>query len=301
MSKAILKSEGIVSLNESKFITEGLRENLRVDGRRPHDMRRLNINFDSGVTGHVEVQLGGTRVLTSVRADIVEPFPERPTEGFFHFNVEFSPMADPNFEQGKQSDQFIELGRVVERGLRESRAIDSEALCIIASEKVWSVRCDIHILDHVGNLTDCASIATIAALMHFRRPSTTVTGSQVTVHPPGEKEPVPLSIHHFPVCITFGFFEENGVTVLDPHLKEELIMDGQMTLTLNSHREICSIQKAGGTAVSMETLSQCLRIAAVKVLSSTYSSVLLYQVEEITGIIQKALEEDAAKRRKLRS
>lgn len=57
----------------------------------------------------------------------------------------------------RQSAFGIELGRVVERGLRESRAIDTEALCIVAGEKVWSIRVDIHILDHGGNLTDACS------------------------------------------------------------------------------------------------------------------------------------------------
>lgn len=42
----------------------------------------------------------------------------------------------------------------MERGLRESRAIDTEALCIVAGEKVWSIRLDLHILDDDGNLID---------------------------------------------------------------------------------------------------------------------------------------------------
>lgn len=61
---------------------------------------------------------------------------ERPTEGFFHFNTEFSPMASPAFEPGRPPESAIELGRIVERGLRESKAIDTEALCIVAGVKV---------------------------------------------------------------------------------------------------------------------------------------------------------------------
>ena len=38
----------------------------------------------------------------------------------------------------RPSEFAIELGRVVERGLRESRAIDTEALCLVAGEKVHS-------------------------------------------------------------------------------------------------------------------------------------------------------------------
>lgn len=34
--------------------------------------------------------------------------------------------------------------------------------------KVWSVHVDIQVLDHGGNILDCASIAAITALTHFR-------------------------------------------------------------------------------------------------------------------------------------
>lgn len=139
------------------------------------------------------------RIICRVSCEIVEPFPDRPNEGFFNFTIEFSPMADPSFEVGRPSEVAIELGRIIERGLRESKAIDTEALCIISGEKVeflvhslfklahfkkkkvWFVRCDIHIVDNGGNLLDCASIAAITALCNFRRPATTISGRQLTV------------------------------------------------------------------------------------------------------------------------
>lgn len=34
--------------------------------------------------------------------------------------------------------------------------------------QVWSVRVDLHVLDNGGNIADCASIAAITALAHFR-------------------------------------------------------------------------------------------------------------------------------------
>ena len=38
-----------------------------------------------------------------------------------------------------------------------------------------------HFLDDEGNMLDCASIAAITALGHFRRPDVTVIGEEVTV------------------------------------------------------------------------------------------------------------------------
>jgi exosome complex component RRP45 len=49
------------------------------------------------------------------------------------------------------------------------------------SRQVWSIRVDVHFLDDEGNMIDCASIAVITALRHFRRPDVTVIGEEVTI------------------------------------------------------------------------------------------------------------------------
>ena len=124
---------------------------IRVDGRTPEDMRSIEIKFGDKA-GTVEVLLGRTRVVATVTADIVPPYPDRPAEGMLSFFADFSPMASPHFESGRPSDKSVELSRVIERGIRESRALDTEALCILAGQKVWTVRCDIHVVDYEGNL-----------------------------------------------------------------------------------------------------------------------------------------------------
>eukprot|EP01116_Phalansterium_solitarium_P024287 TRINITY_DN8866_c0_g1_i1.p1 TRINITY_DN8866_c0_g1~~TRINITY_DN8866_c0_g1_i1.p1 ORF type:complete len:390 (-),score=153.13 TRINITY_DN8866_c0_g1_i1:8-1177(-) len=273
-----------LSTNERQFILGALREKLRIDGRRPFDFRTVKISFGMSY-GHAEVQIGSTRVIGVVSAEVVEPWPDRPTEGFFTFNTEFSPMADAAFEIGRPSELAIELGRLVERSLRDSRAIDAEALCIKAGDKVWSVRCDLHVVDHGGNLIDCASLAAVAALLHFRRPATALVADQLVVYTPAERPMVPLSVHHTPLCVSFALFDSDGsdppIAVVDPALKEEAVMDGRMTLTINAHMEMCAIQKAGGTAVTTALLMQCARIAAVK-------------ADELNELLQAALRAAAA-------
>lgn len=109
----------------------------------------------------------------------------------------------------RQTDEEVLVSRLIEKAMRRSRALDTEGLCIVAGEKVWSVRVDIHFLDHDGNLVDAACIAAITALLHFRRPDVTVVGEEVTIHTLEQRNPVPLSIHHIPICTTFAFFD-NG-------------------------------------------------------------------------------------------
>lgn len=40
--------------------------------------------------------------------------------------------------------------------------------------------------------------------------------------------------------------------VVDPSLQEERVMDGRLTITVNNFREICSVHKSGGVALTTE-------------------------------------------------
>lgn len=51
-------------------------------------------------------------------AQLVQPYRDRPNEGTLAIFTEFSPMADPSFEAGRPGESAIELGRVIDRGLR---------------------------------------------------------------------------------------------------------------------------------------------------------------------------------------
>ncbi|ONM08750.1 Exosome complex component RRP45B [Zea mays] len=160
-----------------------------------------------------------------------------------------------------------------------------EFLCVVAGKHVWSVRVDLHILDNGGNLIDAANIAALAALSTFWRPECTVggdDGQQVTVHDPEVRDPLPLTIHHMPIAVTFAYFGEGNIVVLDPTYKEEAVMGGRMTAIVNSNGDVCAIQKAGGEGLMSSVTMQCLRIASVKatdITSKIKKAVLIWDVE----------------------
>ncbi|KAJ8490922.1 hypothetical protein OPV22_012643 [Ensete ventricosum] len=261
-----LASTWRMTVNERKFVETALASDLRVDGRRPFDYRRLTIKFGRE-DGSSEVQLGQTHVIGFVTSQLVQPYRDRPNEGILSIFTEFSPMADPSFEAGRPGESAIELGRVVDRGLRESRAVDMESLCVVAGKSVWSIRVDLHILDNGGNLIDAANIAALAALSTFRRPECTLggeNGQDIIVHDPEVMEPLTLIIHHLPIAVTFAFFSEGNIMVIDPTHKEEVVMGGRMTATVNSNGDVCAVQKAGGEGVTPNMIMQCLRIASMK-------------------------------------
>ncbi|XP_076937946.1 exosome complex component RRP45A-like isoform X2 [Bidens hawaiensis] len=237
----------IMTVNEKKFIESGLLSDIRVDGRRPFDYRTLTIRFASE-DGSSEVQLGQTQVIGFVTGQLTQPYRDRPNEGSFAIYTEFSPMADPSFEPGRPGETAIELGRIIDRGLRESRAVDTESLCVIAGKLVWSIRIDLHIIDNGGNLVDAANIAALAALSTFRRPECTLggdDGQELIIHSPDEREPLPLILHHFPIAVTFGFVgQENTVTVIMQCLRVASVKAGDITSKIKDAVESYNTQRS---------------------------------------------------------
>lgn len=123
----------------------------RIDGRSLDEFRSVRIDYGSEY-GSVQVCLGETKVLAQVTAEVTQPKATRPNEGLLHFNVEIGPMAAPNFEAGKSSDESVQINRIIERALKDSRCVDLESLCITADEKVWILRVDMNVLNHDGNV-----------------------------------------------------------------------------------------------------------------------------------------------------
>lgn len=226
------------------------------------------------------------RVLAKVSAEVTVPYTDRPFDGIFNIVTELSPMASPAFEVNRPTEAEVILSRMLEKTVRRSGALDVESLCLIAGQKVWSIRVDLHVLSHDGNLVDASCIAVVAALRHFKKPDTSMDGEVVTVYTPAEREPVPLSWLHSPFCITFSFFgDEAEIALLDANWLEEQVRVGSCTISLNRHGEICQIAKLGGNPVDAVVLLQC-------------TSVALTKAKELSEFLDQKLVEDAKRRDK---
>eukprot|EP00467_Chlorarachnion_reptans_P002649 CAMPEP_0114497692 /NCGR_PEP_ID=MMETSP0109-20121206/6469_1 /TAXON_ID=29199 /ORGANISM="Chlorarachnion reptans, Strain CCCM449" /LENGTH=312 /DNA_ID=CAMNT_0001675109 /DNA_START=118 /DNA_END=1057 /DNA_ORIENTATION=+ len=276
----------LVSVNDQSFIKSALAKGLRVDGRKPMKMRNVEVTFGRKA-GLVNVRLGKTHVLAATSADVVKPYPNRPSENN-SFHVDFSSMASPFYEEGRPVPESAQVARSIERSIRDSNAIDIESLCILSGSKVWEVRCDVRILDNDGNAGDCANLAAMASLMHFRRPDVTVVGEQVLVHSVNDRQPIPIALHHIPIRVSFVFFEDDASLVaIDPSLKESLVSSAEISYTVNKHKEICAINKLGGTPLSVPTILK-------------YANVAVLESQRLTKTLEDILKEEE-KSQQLRS
>jgi exosome complex component RRP42 len=213
----------------------------RLDGRELTDYREVKV--ESGLIeraeGSARVRLGKTEVLVGVKIETGEPFPDTPNEGVLTVNAELVPLASPSFEPGPPDENSIELARVVDRGIRESKAIAVEELCIEPGKKVFIIFVDVYVLNHDGNLIDASCLAALAALLNTKMFNYEIKDGEVKIKP-GYK---PLPIRNYPIAVTLA--KINDKLVVDPWLEEEQVMDARLTMTIEKDGNICAIQKGG--------------------------------------------------------
>lgn len=249
----------IVSEIERNQIISKIAKGKRVNGRALDEYRNIKIETDivGKADGSARVELGDTKVIVGIKADIGEPFPDSPDEGVVTISAELLPMAFPTFEPGPPSFDAIELARVVDRGIRHSDVVERKKLCIIPSKKVWILFADIYVIDSDGNLFDASSIATLAALKSLKIPEIKVSGEEIEVVK-GSKQSIPLKGKIAAVTIA----KIGEYLLVDPDNSEERIMDARITVSFNEKEEICAIQKGGESSFKYDEIEAAINLAA---------------------------------------
>ncbi len=236
------------------YVLAKIREGERIDGRAFDEVRPIEIK--TGLIGKAEgsayVKLGNTQVVAGVKMQIGEPFPDTPDQGIIITNAELVPLASPTFEPGPPDENAIELARVVDRGIRQSEAVDLKKLCIEEGEKVWMIFIDIWALDDDGNLMDASALAAIAALLN-----TTVPAERFEV---GDDYPLP--VRDLPVAITSLVFEDK--ILVDPCRDELSVGKNTITITTDQDDNIVSIQKSGPFLLSERAFEDVLDVSIEK-------------------------------------
>jgi len=241
----------IVPLIKRDYISKLAEQGKRVDGRRFDEYRKIEIetNVVNKAEGSARVKIGNTQVLTGIKMDVGEPYSDSPESGVLTTAAELIPLASPDFEAGPPRENAIELARVVDRGVRESEAVELDKLCLEPGEKVWIVFIDIHILDYDGNLFDAASLASLAALY-----TTTVPAARFEL---GENYPLPLK--EPPISCTSVKFD--NFVVIDPSLDEAEIADARLTVATDKNGDIRAMQKGLNGSFTKEEIQKVIKVS----------------------------------------
>jgi len=208
--------------------------------------------------GSAHVHLGKTDVMVGIKIDIGEPFPDLPDKGVLTVNSEFVPLASADFEPGPPGEDSIELSRVVDRGIRESKAIDVDKMCLVPGKKVFIIFVDIYVLNHDGNLIDASALAAIAALLNTKFSNYEIEKDEIKIKTGYTKLPI---INH-PITITLAKIENK--LIIDPSLEEEQVMDARLTITLEKEGRICAMQKGGFGYFTKQQILEAIKVAQEK-------------------------------------
>ncbi|MEM4256998.1 MAG: exosome complex protein Rrp42, partial [Candidatus Diapherotrites archaeon] len=213
----------------------------------------VNNNVSENADGSARVNWGGTDIIAGVKFELAEPFPDTPDEGGISVGVELLPMADPDFEVGPPNSEAIELSRVVDRGIRESKAIDFKDLCLVKGELVLMAYIDIYVINNDGNLFDACSLGAVSALLNTRVPK--VENEKIMVGEYAGK----LKMKNKPIMCTVG--KIGNVIVADPSFEEEQAMFARFSVSLLDDDKICAFQKGLSGSFKFEEINLALDMA----------------------------------------
>lgn len=236
-----------------------LSKGTRLDGRKAEQYRKVTVELgvSKNAEGSARVKIGDTEVIAGVKMEVMKPYPDAPNVGSLMVNVELAPMSSPDFESGPPSIDAIELARITDRAIRESKTIDVAKLCITPGEKVWMVVIDVCPINSAGNLFDAVSLAAMAAVKDAVFPG---FDGETIDYKNKTSDPLPLS--KTPISVTV--FKYGNNLVVDPTVDEGRVYDARLTIAVLENNNICSLQKGGEAELSEDEISKMLDIAIEK-------------------------------------
>jgi len=236
-----------------KYLAEG----KRFDNRKPDEFREIVIEtgISKNAEGSAKVKVGKTEVWVGIKMNVAEPYPDSLDKGNLMVTAELLPLSSPRFESGPPRFPAIELGRLTDRAIRESKFIDFKKLCIKEGEKVWTVFIDIYSINDDGNLLDAAVLGTIAALKDAKIPKYDKKEEKVLF---GEwtKDKLPLS-KEIPISITA--YKVGDKFIVDPTRDEEDISETRVTVG-SSNGVISSMQKGESQELEVAEFKEILEL-----------------------------------------
>lgn len=249
-----MQKDVLLELKAEKIFSN-LKEGKRTDGRKLDEYRKITIEKDifQNAEGSTKVSLGNTEVVAGVKFMPGEPYPDAPNEGTISVGTELIPLASPYFESGPPSSNSIELSRVVDRGIRESKAVDFKKLCIKEGEVVLICFVDIYAINFDGNLFDASAIAAIAALNQAKIPKIE-EGKVVKDEFTGK-----LKLERKPLLSTFA--KIGNTLILDPDLLEETAMQARFSVATTEDNFVSAFQKGLSGSIKKDDVDNAIDIA----------------------------------------
>jgi exosome complex component RRP42 len=229
---------------------------LRLDGRKEDEYRKpieVKVGISKSAEGSAWAKIGNTEVIAGVKMKTGEPFPDTPDNGVLITTAELLPMSSPAFQPGPPSQKAIEISRIIDRGIRESKMIDLKKLCVRKGELVWTIFLDMYTMNDDGNLIDTAALAALAALKSAVLPK--LDGDKVVF---GEFTKTPLPLKALTVTTTIA--KVGSDLIVDPTTDEEELLTSRLSVATSEKGAVHALQMGGSQGMTREEIKKAMEI-----------------------------------------
>ena len=270
-------AEVLRTVDPLEYFRTHVRQGVRPDGRGLMRSRKpvLHRSPITSVDGSAMFRLGKTAVIAGVQC---EPIPPQPGEGAtvgdgprgriivsLEVSAVSSPAASSALSSGGGGAGRLEREKAVLVELLQRTAsggmVDLSSLIVVEGYAVWSVCCDIVVLEDDGNLADVSMLAMMRALSRVRLPlvrQEESSGELIVI----EEAAIPIVVSAPLYPVTFGVLCDE--IILDPCAEEETLLATSFTLLLDDDGELVNLHKPGGAPLPAQCLPACLEAARVR-------------------------------------
>ena len=248
-------------MSKREHVIRALDSGIRYDGRKLDEFRKINVGRSviKSAEGSARVEFGDTQIIAGVKMGVEKPYPDTPQNGNLMVNVELLPLSNPDYEAGPPSEEAVEIARIIDRGIREGKCIDTEKLCIAPKEAVWSVMIDVVTMNTNGNVIDASALASVIAVLGTKFPSYedgAVKYDKIT------DTPLPVDKKLIPITVTV--YKIGKHLVVDPLQAEEEVADARISVAVIEDGSLVALQKGGESPLSSEEVEQMTSLAVAK-------------------------------------
>ncbi|RLJ02794.1 MAG: hypothetical protein DRP10_00245 [Candidatus Aenigmatarchaeota archaeon] len=235
-----------------ELIRDLISKGERISSRKLLEYRKItsDVNKIKKANGSCYLSIGETKVIVGVKFGLMEPYSDTPDEGGLVVSVNYTPIVWKDMP----SNADIEISRVLDRSIRESKMLDLKEFCISPGNQSFQIFIDCYVLSYDGNLLDALNLAAVKALMNTNMPI--LKEGKITN---SDKK---INIKTVPVIVTISKINDKYLVDLD-RLEEESA-DFSVSISYLNENTICAMQKTGIEGIGMKEISKIFEIGAEK-------------------------------------
>ncbi len=249
-------------ITSPELIRDLVKKEERVDSRKLSEYRKIDftVNPVKKADGSCWLSMGETKVVVGVKFGLMEPYPDTPEEGGLMVSLNYSPVVWKDLPANRD----IEVSRVLDRSIRESKMLNLKEFCISKGEKAFQIFIDCYVLNYDGNLLDALNLATVKSLMSANMPK--LEDDKLAS---SDKK---INIKAVPIGVTVSGID--GKYLVDLNRLEENASDFSLFISYLDEKTICAMQKTGINGIPMKDMNKIFEIGAGK-------------QKELRGILEK--------------